>query len=125
MKVLRQARNLGELRKQFDAIKSGVAGDTNFTAAALLWLCEHGNGNGATSPDVRAAREYAFVSEMRALRKAVAAFTKEQRTGRLDMMAQRRVEETLAGRIGVLESLLQLGESQGERTRIPARVEKS
>ena len=41
MGVLRRAKNLKELSRQFDAVKSGVAGDTNFTAAALLWLCEH------------------------------------------------------------------------------------
>ena len=83
MKVLRQAKSLRELIEQFGAIKSGVAGDTNFTAAALLWLCEHTN-------------ETAVVQELRGLRR--------------DIAAQRRVEETLADRIAILEATYQLKE---------------
>lgn len=102
MKVLRHARNLGELRKQFEAIKSGVAGDTNFTAAALLWLCEHTNGK---SP------ETAIVKELRGLRG--------------DIAAQRRVEETLADRIGALEVALQLKELASQLAAKAKAVEES
>ncbi|TEU01981.1 MAG: hypothetical protein E3J29_00185 [Dehalococcoidia bacterium] len=108
---MKRAKNLKELGQQFDAIKSGVAGDTNFTAAALLWLCENRDGN-----------------ERQALRKAIIAFTKEQRALRRELMAARQVEATLADRIGILESTAQLKElarQLGEQARQMETSEKT
>lgn len=96
MEVLRHAKNLNELQQQFGAIKSGCAGDTNFMAAALLWLCEHRN-----------RRE--LVTEMRALRR--------------DLMARRKVEETMADRIGVLESATALKDLAAELRAATSRRE--
>lgn len=123
MRVLRRAKNLKELSQQFDAIKSGVAGDTNFTAAALLWLCEHANG---TEPHpARLVRESAFINEMRALRKAIEAFTHQQRALRQEIMAGRKVEATLADRIRLLEDTAELKELAHQLGQKARRLETS
>ncbi|OGO45130.1 MAG: hypothetical protein A2W34_04035 [Chloroflexi bacterium RBG_16_64_32] len=78
VRVLRRAKNLQQLTEQFEAIKSGVAGDTNFGAAAALYLCEH------ALPEL--------VAELKSLRREI------QQTRR-DLQAQRRTEESLAEKV--------------------------
>lgn len=82
---MKKFRNINDMSKAFETVKSGVSSDTIFMAKAMMWMCEQVAARDVTAVDMLKV----VVRELRELRRETAA--------------KRSVEVTLAERIRILE----------------------